>query len=159
MNTKTLLAFLQALPASTDANLTNDSAIKQLRNKLVQVNQQSEIFPKDWENIQGKLTNILENNTAINQLYQETQAQLEGVDITPDLLPTAAELKAVQPPNRQIGTLGYHPGPDSNSDSENYEIINLAIIVLNDEKPATTSQSLLQRLNAFLKQKPKTDKA
>ena len=159
MNTKTLLAFLQALPASTDADLTNDSAIKQLRNKLVQVNQQSEIFPKDWENIQGKLTNILENNTAINQLYQETQAKLEALDITPDLLPTAAELKAVQPPNRQIGTLGYHPGPDSNSDSESHEIINLAIIVLNDEKPATTSQSLLQRLNAFLKQKPKTDKA
>ncbi|MEK8021648.1 MAG: hypothetical protein VSS75_032635, partial [Candidatus Parabeggiatoa sp.] len=74
MNTKTLLAFLQALRA--DADLKNDSAIKQLRNKLVQVNQQSEIFPKDWENIQGKLTNILENNTAINQLYQETQAQL-----------------------------------------------------------------------------------
>ncbi|EDN72063.1 hypothetical protein BGS_0655 [Beggiatoa sp. SS] len=117
------------------------------------------IFPKDWENFQGKIDKYLEKQSWHQSIISETQAQLKGVDITPDLLPTAAELKAVQPPNRQIGTLGYHPGPDSNSDSESHEIINLAIVVLNDEKPATTSQSLLQRLNAFLKQKPKTDKA
>ncbi|HID98975.1 MAG TPA: hypothetical protein EYP59_01635 [Thiotrichaceae bacterium] len=161
MNTKTLLAFLQALPASTDADLTNDSAIKQLGNK-VQLLNPSEMRPNDWGKIQTQIQSLLETEkyAALNQAYQTARAKLETLDITANLLPTPAELKAVQPANRQIGTLGYHPGPDSQSEndeeSENYEIINLAIIILNDDKPATTSQSLLQRLNAFLKDSPIT---
>ncbi len=152
MNPKTLLAFIQALPASTDSDLTNDSAIKQLGNK-VQLLNPSEMRPNEWGKIQTQLQTILANEkyATLNHAYQATLPKLEAVDITPDLLPTPAELKAVQPANRQIGTLGYHPGPDSESENddefENYEIINLAIVVLNDDKPATTSQTLLQRLN------------
>ncbi len=112
--------------------------------------------PNEWGKIQTQLQTILANEkyATLNRAYQAALPKLEAVDITPDLLPTPAELKAVQPANRQIGTLGYQSWLDSESEndeeSENYEIINLAIVVLNDEKPATTSQSLLQRLNAFL---------
>ncbi|GEM_PF-1343191 len=45
MNTKTLLAFLLALP-NADVHPANDSALKRLRNKLLQVNQQPEISSK-----------------------------------------------------------------------------------------------------------------
>jgi hypothetical protein len=155
MNTKTLLAFLQALPASTDAELTNDSDIRQLCNKL-QLLKPSQINSKDWEKIETHIETLLETDkyAALNQPYQTALAKLKNLEMTADLLPTRAELKALQPPNRQIGTLGYHAWldskPENDEESKNYEIINLAIVVLDDEKPATTSQNLLQRLIAFL---------
>lgn len=156
MDTKTLLAFLLALP---DADLANDYAIKQLRNKLIQVKQQAEISSQDWENIQGKLTNILEDekNIAFKQLYQETQVQLENVEITSDLLPTRAELELAKPSNRKMGTLGYHFDKPEHSERENDEILNLAIVVLSNDKPATTSKTLLQKLTDFLKRKSKSN--
>lgn len=146
---KKLLAFLLALPAGTDADLANDTALKQLRNKLKLINQ-SEITPKDWKNIQGKLQAILVNEkyATLSQLYQQTLAELEDVDITSDLLPTQAELTAIQSANREVGTLGFPPGKP---ELESNEIINLAIIVLSHDEPAKTSQTLLQRLTDFLK--------
>ena len=153
MNTKTLLAFLLALP-NADVHLANDSALKQLRNKLVQVNQQPEISRTDWENIQGKLMAILEKNAALNQFYQETQAQLENVDITSDLLPTQAELEAANQDNRKMGTLGFPPGKLS-THLESNEIINIGIVILSNDEPAKVSKTLLQQLSDWLKQKVK----
>ncbi|MDM8559669.1 hypothetical protein [Candidatus Parabeggiatoa sp. HSG14] len=152
MDTKTLLAFLLALPASTDTELANNSALKQLCNKLELLNRKSEITPKDWENIQGKLAAILESNAPLNQLYQERKAQLEGVEITSDLLPTLAELEAAKPANRKLGKLGYHPGePPGDWDFKNNEITNIVTVVLSNEQPAKTSQTLLQKLIDLLK--------
>jgi hypothetical protein len=154
MDTKTLLAFLLALPASNDAELANNSGLKQLCNKLELLNRKSEITPKDWENIQGKLTTILENNAALSQLYQERKAQLEDVEITSDLLPTLAELEAAKPANRKLGKLGYHPGePPGDWDFKNNEVTNLGVVILSNEQPAKMSQTLLQKLIDLLKKR------
>ena len=148
MNSKTLLAFLRTL-SSADTNLTNDPALKQLRNKLELLGQKSEITPQAWENIQSKSMAILENYAPLQQLYQDTKAKLEGVNIPPDLLPTPAELAAAQPANRKVGTLGYHPG--KLDDARNNEIVNIGIIILSSDEPEKTAQTLLQRLIDWLK--------
>jgi len=62
MNVNTLLAFLIALQDS-NADVLNDVTLKQLRNKFILMNRQSEITSKDWENVQRKLTTVLENRT------------------------------------------------------------------------------------------------
>ncbi len=160
MDIKTLLAFFLALP-NADTDLANDPALKQLRNKWVQVNQKPEVTPKDWENIQGKLMAILENNAALSQFYQETQAQLEGVEITSDLLPTQAELEAEKSADRKMGTLGYLPGePPPTHDTESKEILNLVIdigiVILSHDEPKKVSHTLFQRLIDRLKRKKGT---
>ncbi len=156
MDTKILLAFFLALP-NAETDLANDPALKQLRNKLDQVNQKPEITPKDWENIQGKLTAILkdnENNAALNQFYQEILAQLENVEITSDLLPTQAELEAEKTAVRKMGTLGYLPDePPPIHDTESKEILNIGIVILSHDEPKKVSQTLLQRLSDCLKRK------
>jgi hypothetical protein len=154
MDTKTLLAFILALQ-SADTDIANNTVIKQLANKLTLIRQQPEITPTDWANIQKKLTAILENHASLNQLYQQKKAQLEEVNITPDLLPTPAELKAAKPANRQVGTLGYPPAKpelDSNEIPNFGVLIDTASVILKDKKPAEMSKSLLQRLTDFLKQ-------
>ena len=160
MDTKILLAFFLALP-NAETDLANDPALKQLRNKLDQVNQKPEITPKDWENIQGKLTAILEDNPALNQSYQEILAQLENVEITSDLLPTQAELEAEKSADRKMGTLGYLPGePPPIHDIKSKENLNIGIdigiVILSHDEPKKVSQTLLQRLSDWLKRKKGT---
>ncbi len=150
MNQKNLLAFYIAL-SSTDTNLVNDQDLKQLRNKLELLKQKSEITSQAWENIQTKLTTILENHAPLQQLYQDTKAKLEAVNITADLLPTPTELAAAQPANRKVGTLGYHPG--KLEEGKNNEIINIGFAILSNPEPQKTAQTLLQRLLDWLKNK------
>jgi len=157
MDNKTLLAFLLILQ-DTDINLANNPALEQLRDKLDVLSRKQEITPKNWENIQAKLAGILKNDATLNQLYQEARAQLEGIEITTDLLPTAAELEQATPSSGKVKTLGFKPG-NPERESQNHEIINHAVVVktaaaiLKSEMPAETSKILLQRFRDVFKLK------
>ena len=150
MNQNNLLAFYIAL-SSTDTNLANDSDFKQLRNKLELLRQKSAITPQAWESIQTKMVAVLNNHESLQQLYQDTQAQLEAINITADLLPTSEELAAAQPTSRKIGTLGHHPG--KLEEGKNHEIINIGLTILSNQEPQKTAQTLLQRLIDWLQNK------
>jgi hypothetical protein len=155
MDNKTLLAFLLILQ-DTDINLTNHPALEPLRDKLDVLSRKAEITPKNWENLQSKLAGILKNDAALNQRYQEAMAQLEGIEITADLLPTVAELEQATPSNSKVKTLGFKPGTPER-ESENLEIINNAVVVktaaaiLKSENPAETAKTLLQRFREVFK--------
>jgi hypothetical protein len=157
MDSKTLLAFLLILQ-DMDINLANNQALEQLRDKLDVLSRKPEITPKNWENLQSKLMAILENDATLNQLYQEARAQLEGIEITADLLPTAAELEQATPSSGKVKTLGFKPGKPER-DSQNHEIINNAVVVktataiLKSENPAETAKALLQRFREVFKLK------
>ena len=85
-------------------------------------------------------------------------AKLEGIEITPDLLPNAEELEQATPPSEKVKTLGFEPSPPEPA-GENDEIVNdvvvvkAAAVILKSKNPASVSKTLLQRLGEIFKGK------
>jgi len=154
MDTKTLLAFLLALPGA-NVKLANDLALKKIRNKLASF-KNAEITPKDWENLEAKLKTLLETKkyAALNQLYQKIQAELADINITPNFLPTQAELEAEKPANRRIGKSDL---PPSKINIDSHEVINIGVVILSHQNPAKTANKLLWRLRVWLKRQRKSE--
>jgi hypothetical protein len=146
----TLLALLLALQ-DLDTSLTEPEQAA-----LSDISYNLQLEPDTWESdIAPSLLSIIQENPSLNQLYQTAKSQLDalGNTLSPDLLPTLAELEYVASTTAPK-TRGFPPVADE-FESDSLEINNIAIDILSQPNPSATTKKLssLERLKQFL-QKP-----
>ena len=139
----TLLALFLALK-DLEVPLSSDE-IASLKN----IGFQLEVRPDAWELIEEGLIKLIEANAALKGLYQDAKSRLDAVeDISPELLPTQAEVNEALPGNSKREEYPWQPGKPN---PESQEILNMAVSVLTTPDPVDTTKKLnnLERLKKF----------
>ena len=131
MNSKTLLAFLYAIPTEN----VHDSTFKKLATEL-------KCQPVNWEAVQEKVDDILKTHPKLQQLWTHCKTQLESKtqQALLALLPSQDVLNQYpQPAIRRSGLPG-------KPDKETIEITNTAVVILQSDNPPALAKQLLQPL-------------
>jgi hypothetical protein len=146
----TLLALSLALYNIVDLDLKERSDIRRLVQRLV-------LHPDTWGSIEQDLREIISSNSSLNQLYQDTEAQLNAINgqIPQELLPTETELQEL-PGDSNIEVFGYFPKGKSNFDRKE-DITNFlidAVLDTNDQPKSAKQTKFLERVQRFFLHRP-----
>ena len=147
----TLLALSLALYNIVDLDPKERSDIRRLVQRLV-------LQPDTWGSIEQDLREIISSNTSLNQLYQDSEAQLNAINgqIPQELLPTETELQQQLPGDSNIEVFGYFTQGKSNFDRKE-DITNFLIdaVLDTDDQPKSAKQTkFLERVQQILPHRP-----
>ncbi|BAY60051.1 hypothetical protein NIES22_01080 [Calothrix brevissima NIES-22] len=145
--TKTLLALLLTLKELTVPLSIDEQEL------LQNIGQQLNLYPDDWDLIQEQLIAIIQENSALNQIYQDNKVKLDALDgrIPQELLPGLADLhKQLFGETKEIITY------DGQIKGEPTNLVNPVIslttsILLTDNQDSTVKQlAFIQEISDYL---------
>ena len=100
---------------------------------------------RNWSNIKKTIEDTLKQYPELKGFYEITFSQLQTMNSEElqRFLPSAQTIKDSQP--KRLETLGYLPEPHSEKNVNEIDnlVVEVAIIILQDEKPSEMSKKLL----------------
>jgi len=100
---------------------------------------------RNWKNIKRIIEDTLMQYPELKGFYQSTYSQLQQLnnEELQQFLPHIETIRKYQP--KRLETLGYPPAPHSEKNVNEIDnlVVEIAIIILQDEKPSEMSKELL----------------
>ncbi len=144
---KTLIALLLALKELPIPLNRDEQAI------LQDVGQQLDIDPDDWDFIKEQITELIEANYSLNQIFQAKIRKLNALDgrIPKEFLPNIAELETeIFGETREIVTFDGQTKDDNYNKSKQVINITSSILITENQEQTTKKLDFLEQISEYV---------